>query len=77
MKNSEEKYPTNSKIVKNPIGVPTSSSGGWLGFPVANAWVTWPERRGLEGAKDEVKEAKSAKRKPEVLQTRSWGPESL
>ena len=38
-----------------------------------SAWVTRPER--LKGAKDEVKEARRAKRRPEGPQTRSWGPE--
>ena len=37
------------------------------------AWVTRPERP--KGAKDEVKEARRAKRRPEGPQTRSWGPE--
>ena len=32
-----------------------------------------PERP--KGAKDEVKEARRAKRRPEGPQTRSWGPE--
>ena len=37
------------------------------------AGVTRPERP--KGAKDEVKEARRAKRRPEGPQTRSWGPE--
>ena len=38
-----------------------------------SAWVTRPERP--KGGKDEVKEARGAKRRPEGLQIRSWGPE--
>merc|ERR1711978_681105 len=34
-----------------------------------SAWVTRPER-----PKDEIKEARRAKRRPEGPQTRSWGP---